>query len=75
MAVYKFRSVEDMPGETWRRPGDPELYRALSRLWATARLLRPRTFPAGVSKHRTMGDMNRQRDEWDRAFLASRPQR
>lgn len=71
MPVYRYRSVEEMPGETWRSPGDPALYRALARLWATSRRLRPRRFPPGVTRHRTIEDMNAQRDQWDRAFIAS----
>jgi hypothetical protein len=71
MPVRKFRSVEDMPGETWYTPGDPRLYRALASLWATSRHLAPRRFPAGVFKHRSIEDMNRQRDEWDHEFVQS----
>jgi hypothetical protein len=69
MPVRKFRSIEDMPGETWHAPGDPRLYRTLAQLWATSRQLCPRQFPAGVFKHRSIDDMNRQRDEWDREFV------
>ena len=65
MPVTKYRSVEDMPDPAWRTPGDPELYRALERLWTTSRRLYPRRFPAGVYKHRNIEDMNRQREEWD----------
>jgi hypothetical protein len=28
--VYKYRSIEAMDAQTWRRPGDPELYRAIA---------------------------------------------
>lgn len=66
MPVFKFKTVEEMPGETWRTPGDPELYRTLAQLWSTCHRLRPRRFPLGVSRHRTIDEMNRQRDEWDR---------
>ena len=61
MPVYKFRSIEDMPDPPWRTPGDPELYRALASLSETSRRLRPRCFPAGVYKHRSIDDMNRAR--------------
>jgi hypothetical protein len=67
MPVRKYRSIEEMPEPPWKRPGDPDLYRALARLWETARRLQPRQFPCGVYKHRSMEDMNRQRDEWDAA--------
>ena len=67
MPVFKYRSIEETPDETWRTPGDPALYRALAQLWSASRRMRPRRFPPGVTKHRSIEDMNRQRDEWDRA--------
>ena len=72
MPVYKFRSVEDMPGPAWRTPGDPGLYRALASLSETTRRLHPRRFPAGVYKHRSIEEMNAQRDRWDREHVANR---
>ena len=65
MPIYKYRSVEEMPDTPWRVPGDPGLYRALAALAETSRRLHPRQFPAGVYKHRSMADMNAQRDQWD----------
>jgi hypothetical protein len=70
MPIYKFRSVEDMPGPAWRTPGDPALYRALFNLSETTRRLHPRRFPAGVYKHRSIEEMNAQRDRWDREHVA-----
>ena len=70
MPIYKFRSVEDMPAPAWRTPGDPALYRALFNLSETIRRLHPRRFPAGVYKHRSIDEMNAQRDRWDRAHVA-----
>jgi hypothetical protein len=70
MPVRKYRSVADMPDPPWRRPGDSELYRALAGLWDMSRRLRPRRFPPGVYRHRSIEDMNRQRDEWDAEFIA-----
>jgi hypothetical protein len=63
--VRKFRSIEEMPEPAWRPPGDPELYRSLAELWTFVRRLHPRVFPAGVYKHRSIEDMNRQREEWN----------
>lgn len=71
MPVQKFRSIEETPSVPWRRAGDPELYVALARLWQTAQRLRPRRFPAGVYRHRTMEEMNRQRHEWESTCVAS----
>jgi hypothetical protein len=70
MPVQKFRSVEEMKDPPWKAPGDPELYAALASLWEASRRMRPRQFPAGVHKHRSMEDMNRQQDEWTAAFVA-----
>jgi len=75
MPVYKFRTVEDMPDPPWRTPGDPELYRALASLAVTSRKLHPRLFPAGVSKHRSIEEMNAQRDRWDAEHAAGDNQR
>lgn len=70
MPVQKFRSIADTPDVPWRVPGDPVLYVALARLWNTSGRIRPRRFPAGVYKHRSIEEMNRQRDAWDAAFVA-----
>jgi hypothetical protein len=72
MPVQKYRSVSEMPDETWRSPGDPALYASLAGLWRLSRFLAPRTFPRGVWKHRSMAEMNRQHEDWDRAYQASR---
>ena len=67
MPVRKFRSVEEMEGNTWREPGAPELFRAIRSTWDFARrTLRPR-FPPGVYKHRTIEDAEELREEWKRA--------
>jgi len=67
MPVRKFRSIEEMDGNTWREPGDPELFRAIKATWDFAeRTLRPR-FPPGVYKHRSIEDAEKLREEWARA--------
>lgn len=78
MPVFKYRSVEEMPSETWLTPGDPKLYRALRGLWRRSRMLAPRRFPSGVWKHRSMESMNHQREAWDTDYvraLSARRQR
>jgi hypothetical protein len=75
MPVRRFRSVEDMKGPHWYAPGEPELYRALRRVWALhARTLRPR-FPPGVYRHRSIEDMNAQQELWDEANFAAHRKR
>lgn len=64
MPVRKFRSVEDMNQPVWRTPGDPALYRAIERLWAMGSRLRPRRFPPGVRKFRSIEEMDAATPRW-----------
>ena len=64
MPVRKFRSVEEMNQPTWRKPGDPMLYRAIEGVWELARRTNPRRFPPGVYKYRSIEDMDRAREQW-----------
>ena len=67
MPVRKFRSIEEMEGNTWRSPGDPELYRAIRDTWDFAqRTLQPH-FPPGVYKHRSIEEAEELRQEWEKA--------
>ena len=72
MPVRKFRSVEEIPPAPPGVPGDP---RNLERAFSLIELcyhLNPWRFPPGVYKHRTIENLNRQRDAWegDRARAA-----
>ena len=64
MPVYKFRSVEEMNQPIWRRPGDPQLYRAIAGVWEMARRTNPRRFPPGVHRYRSIEEITRARDQW-----------
>lgn len=65
--MRKFRSVEEMEGNTWREPGDPKLFEAIRSAWDFAhRTLRPH-FPPGVYKHRSIEDAWKLEEEWNRA--------
>lgn len=57
MPVKKFRSVEEMNTPVWRSAGDPALVRAIASVWAFGRRTRPRSFPPGVRKFRSITDM------------------
>ncbi len=71
MPVRKFRSVTEMEGNTWRQPGDPNLYRAIRGTWDFARqTLEPR-FPPGVHKHRSIEDAEQERQRWEDANVAA----
>lgn len=73
MPVRKFRDVSEMEGNTWREPGDPELFRVMRDLWEFSdRVLRPQ-FPPGVYKHRSIEEAEAQRLQWEKAnFRAHR---
>ncbi len=73
MPVRKYRSIEEMPDQTWRQPGDPELFRAMRATWDLAQqTLRPH-FPPGVYKHRCFADAERLSEKWQQAnFMAYR---
>ena len=66
MPVRKSRDVAEMGGNTWRQPGDPELFRAIRATWDFAfRTLQPH-FPPGVYKHRSIEEAERLRERWER---------
>jgi hypothetical protein len=67
MPVRKFRDVSEMEGNTWREPGDPQLFRSMRAVWAfAARTLRPR-FPPGVYKHRSIEEADAERESWEQS--------
>lgn len=67
MPVRKFHDVSGMEGNTWRQPGDPDLFRAIRATWDFAyRTLRPH-FPPGVYKHRSIEDAEKLRERWEQA--------
>jgi len=53
-----------MEQPVWRQPGDPQLYRAIARIWAFGRRSVPRRFPPGVHRDRSIADLDRQVDVW-----------
>jgi len=67
MPVRKFRSLEEMEESLWREPGDPELWRAIQRVWSFAAQTCPRRFPPGVYRHRSVEEAQKQRDLWEEA--------
>jgi hypothetical protein len=72
MPIYKYRSIEEMDAHTWRRPGDPELYRAIAFVWDLARRTNPRRFSPGVHKYRSIAEMNVADDQRLEAHIATR---
>ena len=67
MPVRRYRSVEDMEGNTWHDRNDPRLFRAIRTTWDFAqKVTRPR-FPPGVYKHRTVEEAEELRMAWEHA--------
>ena len=70
MPVHKFRSIEEMKRRTWREPGDPSLYRSIRLILDIGRRTRPRRFPAGVHKHRSIEALNARTERWSESPAA-----
>jgi hypothetical protein len=75
MPIYKYRSIEEMDAHSWRRPSDPELYRAIAFVLDLARRTNPRQFSPGVHKYRSIEDMNDADNLRLEAHLAARAER
>ena len=58
MTIRKFRSAAEMNVERWYEPGDPELYRAMAWIWDLGTRSFPRRFRAGVTKFRSIEEMD-----------------
>lgn len=70
MPVQRFKSAEEMNRPLWREPGDPALYRAIESLWSAGHRLRPRRYPPGVHRYRSIEEMNAATERWARAAFA-----
>ncbi len=76
MPLRKFRSIEEMDGNTWREPGDPELFRAMRATWELARTTTSPSFPPGVYRHRSAAEAEALQGVWEEAnFRAFRERR
>ncbi len=76
MPVRKFRHVGEMEDTLWYERGDPALFSAIARVWDFAERTCRLRFPPGVYKHRSIEEMDAQREVWEeanfRAFHARR---
>jgi hypothetical protein len=70
--IYRYRSIEEMDAQTWRRPGDPDLYRAMAFVLDLARRTNPRRFTPGVYRYGSIDEMNRADEARLDAHLAAR---
>ncbi len=69
MPVRRLRSLAEAENPVRYRPGDPRLLAAIRDVWALADRLCPVHFPPGVYRHRSIEDLNRQREQWDAARI------
>ena len=58
MPVRKYRSIYEMPDETWLEAGDPALYRAIRRVWDFGRRTSRRRYRPGVYRYRSIEEMD-----------------
>jgi hypothetical protein len=65
MPLRKYRSVEEMEPPPWREPLDPGNLRLACDLSALATRLRPRRFPRGLHRYRSVEEAGRRRAEWE----------
>ena len=77
MPVRKYRSIYEMPDETWREPGDRLLYRAIRQVWDFGRRTSTRRFRPGVYRFRSIAEMDAAQGDGDDATAApaSEPER
>jgi hypothetical protein len=67
MPVRKYRTIEEMEANTWREPGDLELFSAIRSTWDFAQRTNQPYFPPGVYKHRSIEELWEQEEAWGRA--------
>lgn len=71
MPVKRLRSLEEAEDSLRRHPDDPKLWPSVAALWRLSdRLFRSR-LPPGVYKHRSVEELNRQRERWEAAAIES----
>jgi hypothetical protein len=64
MPIRRFRSIEEMDGNQWYARNDPQLVRAIERVWRFGReTLRP-YFPPGIYRHRSIDDAEGLAEKW-----------
>ncbi len=69
MPVYKYRRIEDMPGDRWFTPGDPAIVKSIRHVWSLACLIGPTGIPRGVHKYRSIEEMSADREVWEDARI------
>jgi len=76
MPLQRFRDHEEARRALRARPGDPDLFTRIRRLWTFAARLAPGAAPRGLRRFRTIEEANLEREEWTarrvRALRAAR---
>ncbi|HEX2692170.1 MAG TPA: hypothetical protein VHN14_36420 [Kofleriaceae bacterium] len=67
MPVRKFHDVSEMEDTLWYERTDPELPRAIARVWNFSARICPLQFPRGVHKYRSIEEANADRERWEEA--------
>jgi hypothetical protein len=67
--VRRLRSLQEAEDTLVRSPDDPMLWQAVASLWALSDRLFPRRFPPGLRKHRSIEELNEQREHWERQAI------
>jgi hypothetical protein len=66
MPVFKYRRVEDMPGDRWLEPGDPAIVENLRLVCRMGVALAGRLpIAPGVHKYRSADELYADKDHWE----------
>lgn len=65
MPVKRLRSLREAEDSLRKDPDDPQLWASLAALWELSDRLSTRSFPPGLYKHRSIEELNRQREAWE----------
>lgn len=67
MPVTKFRTFEEARRALWIPKGDPRLDTVIPFVWGLALdMAGPCPFPRGVTKFRSIGEANADREKWEK---------
>lgn len=70
MPVRRLRTLQEAEDSLFQDPDDPGLWSRIAALWDFSDRLAPKkSYPPGVHKHRSVEELNRQRDAWEAAAL------
>lgn len=64
--LRRLRSLQDAEDSVWLERDDPRLWSVIREVWRRADRMSPPRFPPGVYRHRSIEDLNRQTEAWER---------